>query len=137
LVETHNFDINILLDDKSALYELLQTSCYQDLNILNYLMKKKRPCVNSGSSLPLNQAILRGNPFIINSIIEFGKVNPYKCDRNGKAPIHIAAAKLDMTTFDALVRKGTNPMLPDSQGNTILHTIALGTIKDVEYDFIK
>lgn len=43
LVEIHGFDINMLLKEKSALYELLTTAGYLDLNILNYLMKKRRP----------------------------------------------------------------------------------------------
>ncbi len=28
-------------------------------------------------------------------------------------------------------------MLSDNQGNTILHLMAMGTIRDIEYDFIK
>lgn len=100
LVDQHNYDINILLHNKSALYELLSTSCYLDFNILNFLLKKRKPCINSGCKLPLNQAILRGNPFIIKSLIEFGKPHPFIRDINGKASIHIAASKLDSDTFD-------------------------------------
>ena len=66
-------------------------------------MKKRKPCINSGIRLPLNQAILRGNPFIIKSLIEFGSPHPYKKDLNGKSPVHIAGAKLDFDTLDALV----------------------------------
>ena len=54
LVDQQEYDINILLHGKSALYELLSTSCYLDFNILNYLMKKRKPCINSGIRLPLN-----------------------------------------------------------------------------------
>jgi ankyrin repeat protein len=136
-VETHSFDINILLNEKSALFELLSTAGYLDFNILNYLMKKRRPCVNSGVKLPLNQAILRGNPFIIKTLIEYGKPNPYVSDINGKSPLHIAAAKLDMQTIEMLVAKGADPIMPDKVGNTMLHILAFGTIRDVEYDFIK
>jgi len=88
------------LKDKSALFELLSTACYLDFNILNFLLKKRKPCINSGTRLPLNQAILRGNPFIIKSLIEFGKPHPYLRDNNGRSPIHIAACKLDIDTFD-------------------------------------
>lgn len=28
-------------------------------------------------------------------------------------------------------------MLPDSNGNSVLHAISFGAIKDVEYDFVK
>jgi len=28
-------------------------------------------------------------------------------------------------------------MLPDSEGNTILHMLAFGVIRDAEYDFVK
>jgi hypothetical protein len=42
-----------------------------------------------------------------------------------------------MDTFDMLIKAGSEPMLPDSNGNTILHIMAMGTIKDAEYDFIK
>ena len=137
LVESHDFDINILVNEKSALYELLSTSCYLDFNILNYLLKKRKPSINSGKRLPLNQAILRGNPFIIKSLIEFGKPNHFIKDCNGKAPIHVSAGKLDMDTFDMLIKEGSDPMFPDNDGNTILHIMALGTIGDAEYDFIK
>jgi len=53
--------------------------------------------------MPLNQAILRGNPFIIKSLIEFGKPNPFIRDINGKSNVHIAASKLDMDTLEQLV----------------------------------
>lgn len=80
---------------------------------------------------------MRGNPFIIKTLIEFGNPNPFARDINGKAAIHIAAARLDMETFDMLIKKGADPMMPDKVGNTILHIMAYGTIRDIEYDFIK
>ena len=58
-------------------------------------------------------------------------------DENGKTAIHIAAAKLDKDTFESLIRTGADPMMPDADGNTFLHIMAMGTIKDSEYDFIK
>ena len=42
-----------------------------------------------------------------------------------------------METFDLLVSKGADPMTPDKVGNTILHVLAFGAIRDVEYDFVK
>jgi ankyrin repeat protein len=42
-----------------------------------------------------------------------------------------------MDTFDLLIKAGADPMLSDSDGNTILHLMALGVIRDAEYDFIK
>ena len=74
---------------------------------------------------------------MINTLLELGDPNPFVVDSKGKAPIHIAAAKLDIETFEALVRKGADPMMPDEDGNTFLHIMAMGTIKDIEYDFIK
>jgi hypothetical protein len=41
------------------------------------MMKKRKPQINSGERLPLNQAILRGNPMIIKTLIEFGNPNPF------------------------------------------------------------
>jgi ankyrin repeat protein len=138
LIDHHAYDVNVLVNNKSAIYELLSTSCYLDFNILNFLMKRRKPCINSGNKLPLNQAILRGNPFIIKSLIEFGKPHPQLRDVNGKAPIHIAASKLDMDTFDQLVETtGVDPMMPDKDGNTILHLLTMGVIRDAEYDFVK
>lgn len=137
LIENHGYDVNILLNDRNFLVELLQNSGYSDFSILNMILKKRRPCINSGTKLALNQAILRGNPFMIKTMMEFGKPNPFVRDSMGKAPIHIAAAKLDQETFEALVRSGANPMMPDADGNTFLHIMAMGVIKDVEYDFIK
>jgi hypothetical protein len=49
----------------------------------------------------------------------------------------VAAAKLDIETMKLLIEKGADPMTPDNVGNTILHLLAYGTIKDVEYDFIR
>lgn len=69
--------------------------------------------------------------------MEFGKPNPNIRDINGKAPIHIAAAKLDLESFDELVKKGADPMMPDNSGNNFLHIMATSKINDVEYDFIK
>lgn len=101
-------------------------------------MKKRKPCINSGVKLPLNQAILRGNPFIIRSLIEFGKPHPYVRDFNGRSPIQIAACKLDTETLDALVNEcGMDPMIPDNDGNTFLHLLTMGVISDAEYDFVK
>ena len=138
LINEQNYDVNILCQEKSALSELLSTACYLDFNILNFLMKKRKPCINSGVKLPLNQAILRGNPFIIRSLIEFGKPHPFVRDGNGRSPVHIAGSKLDMETLDALVDEvGSDPMQPDNDGNTILHTLCLGVITDKEYDFVK
>jgi ankyrin repeat protein len=58
-------------------------------------------------------------------------------DVNGKAAIHVAAAKLDLDTFEMLILKGADPMMADKVGNTILHIMAYGAIRDIEYDFIK
>ena len=130
--------MNVLLNDKNFIVELLQNSGYLDFSILNMIMKKKRPQINSGSKLALNQAILRGNPFMINALLENGDCNPFVRDAEGKSPIHIAAAKLNRDTFEKLIRTtGADPMMPDDDGNTFLHMMALGVIKDTEYDFIK
>lgn len=51
--------------------------------------------------------------------------------------MHIAASKLDMDTFDILIKAGADPMLSDNEGNTILHLMAMGVVRDAEYDFIK
>jgi ankyrin repeat protein len=137
LIEKQNFDVNMLLDERSCVYELLSSSSYIDFNILNYLLKVSRPDINSGTKIPLNQALLRGNVFIIKTLVEFGKPNFHVRDHNGLAPIHIAAQKLDLELFDSLVKKGADPNLPDDQGNTSLHMLCEGAVRDVEYDFIK
>jgi len=49
-----------------------------------------KPCINSGKRLALNQAILRGNPYIIKTLLKYGKPNPFTKDFTGKAPIHVA-----------------------------------------------
>lgn len=35
-------------------------------------------------------------------------------DTYGKTALHIAASKLDMDTFDLLIKSGADPMLTDS-----------------------
>jgi len=54
LIELQNYDVNVLLNEKNFVVELLQNSGYQDYSILNMIMKKKRPQINSGSKLALN-----------------------------------------------------------------------------------
>ena len=130
--------MNVLLNDKNFVVELLQNSGYLDFSILSMIMKKARPQINSGGKLALNQAILRGNPFMINALLEHGEASPFVRDSQDKAPIHIAAAKLNRDIFEKLIRStGADPMMPDADGNTFLHIMATGVIKDSEYDFIK
>lgn len=54
LVELQTFDINVLLNERNFIVELLQNSGYLDFSILNLIMKKKRPQINSGAKLALN-----------------------------------------------------------------------------------
>lgn len=70
-------------------------------------------------------------------MFEHGKPNPLARDKNHITPIHVACAKLDWETFKELVKIGGDPMLPDKDGNTFLHTLCSGHIEDYEYDFIK
>lgn len=140
LIQNHNFDLNILIKEKNFLIDLLETAGFRDFSILNVIFSKKRPCINSGEKLPLNQAILRGNPYIVKTLMEKGKPNPYTRDAKGKSPLHMAAVKLDSDTFESFVEDddlGCDPLLPDADGNTWIHTLAIGTITDREYDFIK
>ena len=75
---------------------------------------------------------------MINALLEYGEASPFVRDAMGKSPIHIAAAKLNREIFEKLIRvTGADPMLPDADGNTFLHIMALGVIKDTEYDFIR
>jgi ankyrin repeat protein len=69
--------------------------------------------------------------------MQYGEPNPYAKDENGITPMHAASAKLDWYTFEDLVQAGGDPMMPDKDGNTFLHLLCLGIIKDVEYDFFK
>ena len=117
--------------------ELLQHSGYKDFSILQMILKKRKPQINSGKTLALNTAILRGNPFMIDTLLKHGNPSPFVRDANGKGPIHVAASKLNLEVFEELIRIGFDPMMPDDQGNTFLHIMAQGVIKDKEYDFIK
>ena len=68
-------------------------------------------------------------------MLEHGNPNPYASDINGITPLHVACAKLDWETFEDLIKIGGDPLLPDHDGNTFLHLLCEGGIKDVEYDF--
>lgn len=70
-------------------------------------------------------------------MMEHGSPNPYAKDINGVTPIHVACAKLDWETFEDLMKAGGDPLLPDHNGNTFLHLLCEGGIKDIEYDFAK
>lgn len=61
LLTDHNYDVNILLYEKNFLYDLLNTGGIEDFKILSRAFKDFCPCVNSGSKMPINQAIFRGN----------------------------------------------------------------------------
>lgn len=54
LIEYHNYDVNILINEKNFLVDLLDTAGYKDFNILNIIFKKRRPQINSGTKLALN-----------------------------------------------------------------------------------
>ena len=69
--------------------------------------------------------------------MEYGNPNPYSKDENGVTPLHAACAKLDWESFDELVKIGGDPMIPDQDGNTFLHLLSMGVIRDKEYDFAK
>lgn len=58
-------------------------------------------------------------------------------DMNHVTPIHVACAKLDWETLKQLVQIGGDPLIPDKDGNTFLHTLCTGHIEDYEYDFVK
>jgi len=76
----------------------------------------------------------------VKTLMEHGRPNPYTVDAKGKSPLHMAAVKLDSDTFESFIEDddlGCDPLLPDADGNTWVHTLALGTITDREYDFIK
>lgn len=137
LLTDHHFDVNILLYEKSFLCDLLTSGTFEDFSILSNIFKQRNPCVNSGAKMPLNQAILRGNQHIIKSLFEHGNPNPFARDENGVTPIHVACAKLDWDTIMELVKIGGDPGLPDRNGNTFLHLLCEGGIKDSEYDFAK
>lgn len=137
LIERHQYNMNILLEEKSPTYELISTSTYQDLVILSYAMKTCSPDVNAGVRLPINQAIERGNKLITKVLLEYGKPNYYKKDADGFAPIHIAGIKRDIEMFQMLVKRGADPTIPDKDGNTVLHHLCEGAVKDSEFQFIK
>jgi len=113
LIDYHNVDINVLCNEQSFLCDLLDTAGYKDNSILNLIFKRQRAQINAGSKLPLNLAILRGNPFIVKTLLEKGNPSPFVRDASGKAPIHVAACKIDMETFEKLVSIGSDPLLPD------------------------
>lgn len=73
--------------------------------------------------MPLVTAILRGNQFIIQTLLQYGEPNPYASDENGITPLHAACSKLDWETFEDLVDLGGDPMLPDKDGNTFMHLL--------------
>lgn len=137
LLEDQNYDPNIILHDTSAIYKLLSTSSYVDFNILNYLLKYCRPDVNSGCKLPLNQAITKGNLLIIRTLLELSRPDFRKMDMFGKAAVHVAGDRYDKEVFEMLVKKGADPNLPDKDGNTVLHYMCDGTVRDTDYEFIQ
>jgi len=137
LLSDHNYDVNILLYNRNFLYDLLNTASQEDFMILANVFKERKPCVNSGDKIALNQAILKGNRQIIDTMLKFGNANPFARDVDSITPIHVACAKLDWETLVQLVKMGGDPLIPDNDGNTILHTLCMGNVTAEEYDFAK
>ena len=54
LLMDHDYDVNILLHEKNFLYDLLQTGDDEDFKILTRAFKNHKPCINSGSKMPIN-----------------------------------------------------------------------------------
>ena len=75
---------------------------------------------------------------MINALLENGNASPFVRDAMGKSPIHTAAQKLNGDCFQKLISTTeADPLMPDADGNTFLHIMSLGVIKDTEYDFIR
>ena len=70
-------------------------------------------------------------------MLQHGNPNPYAKDKDRVTPIHVACAKLDWETFEDLIKIGGDPMLPDKDGNTFLHLLCMGGVKDLEFEFAK
>ena len=49
----------------------------------------------------------------------------------------MAAEKGDAEVFRELVRRGADPNMPDEGGNTLLHYLCEGALKECEFEFIK
>ena len=101
-MEQHDYDVNILVNKRSFLLDLMDNSGLKDYQCLTKIFEKKRPEINAGSKLPLIRAIQRGNPYIIDLILG-AEPHPYRLDDDGKSPIHIAALKHNLDCFDRLV----------------------------------
>ena len=72
-------------------------------------------------------------------VFEFYSREPFCEDYHPGDRLHFeqACAKLDWETFEDLIKIGGDPLLPDHEGNTFMHLLCEGGIKDIEYDFAK
>ena len=102
-----------------------------------FIFKSTQPDINSGSLLPLNQAIDRGNEGIVRLLLDHGSPNLFRRDSLGKSPIHYAGQKRDRTVLEMLLSKGADPNMPDGDGNTILHYMCEGHVRDFELEMMR
>lgn len=137
LIEKQAADVNILLKNKNVIYELLSEAQAVDYQILAFILRNTNPDINSGVLLPINQAIERGNEGIVRLLVETGKPNLLRRDARGKTPIHIAGMKRDWAVLELLINKGADPNIPDNDGNTILHYLCEGAVREFELDLMK
>jgi len=70
-------------------------------------------------------------------LIEAGKPNLFWRDAFGKTPVHYAGIKRDWGILELLFSKGADPNIPDGDGNTILHYMCEGHVRDFELDLMK
>ena len=91
--------MNILLSDKNFMVQLLKSTGYETLNILLSTLRTKKININSGSTVAVNEAILKENRVIIDTLLKYTDVNPFARSKNGVTPVHVACAKLDWATL--------------------------------------
>lgn len=58
-------------------------------------------------------------------------------DNFGRAPVHVAGDKGDAEIFRDLLRRGADPNMPDVKGNTVLHYLCAGPLKEAHFSLLK
>ena len=124
--------------DKSALYEVLSNEVAlpnKVLSTVRFMMRSGTIDIESGEYLPLIKSI--GNANLSKILIETGKINYYRRDAKGQTPVHKAGELQDRSVLENMAKMGADLSIPDSKGNTVLHYICQGPVRDEQFALIK
>ncbi len=90
---------------------------------------------NQYGQTPLHRAAMRGHAAVVAVLLE-AKADAYIKDKNGNLPIHLACLRVEPDSFEAFIRAGISPGVPNEKGRTCAQMLTKkGNTSDYEARF--